>query len=124
MVSFVVSDKRLTSLQEGVVFRLWRCLPGPAEGIACLKASHHWLQTPLWWTSEAPGAWGRSDGERRSCPRRGGRSAAAAANDLDAISASESQITRSTVHRVRYQAARDTWCSLPAFHNVNVGPFT
>ena len=31
--SFVVSNERLASLQEGVVFRLWRCLPGRGKGI-------------------------------------------------------------------------------------------
>ena len=32
-MSLVVSNEKLASLQEGVVFRLWRCLPGPGEGI-------------------------------------------------------------------------------------------
>ena len=37
-ISFVVSDERLTNLQEGVVFHLWRCLPGPAEGIRLFES--------------------------------------------------------------------------------------
>ena len=40
--SFVVSNERLASLQEGVVFRLWRCLPGPGKG---MEDSHHLLRT-------------------------------------------------------------------------------
>ena len=34
------------------------------------------------------------------------------------------KITRSTVHRVRYRAAREAWCSLPAFLDLSGIPVT